>query len=537
MPIKAGVKYPPNSDLIAFTDETGKIQATNVKDALTELAAFHSPKYGVSGVGGITVTLTRLWDSVGKTAEVGTDTQTAVNNFDGLAPFNRRKCVGDWATVGGKPVFTVQSYYGDPDFAEDGTKGNYVAVEIDPLWYYQEDFSQNNPNSIAGVIGVSAYQIFGWKPHPICLNTDGTIRAKTYLPCYSLALKDGVACSLPGYHNEGGTYYALMTAAKTYNAAAILEPSIARHYEWLLFTIEFATTNCQSIMSGASGMPYVATDTISVEAANTNFVIVTNAIGAKYTVGQTIYLGTTHSTSAAIADLNVITAIEKCDLNGTLNSSGLYYKITFDGTARSVTTSTTISSRPWKTGSCNTVLTPSGSPSGATSPASADKYPMRYRYRENIWGNQHSTLFDLFAKLTGTDTQGDPYKLEWYYCIDKSYSPANINKPDATDLATATFIKFPQTTEHVNGYIKAIAMDKSNPCVITPVVQTGASETQYYCDYGYIVNGTVSVRAVRLGGSPLNGAIDGVLDVYAHSAPSSAHWTYGGGLFIPQWGF
>mgnify|MGYP001017621945 CR=1 FL=1 len=527
----------PNADSITFTDETGKIQATNVKDALTELAAFHSPKYGVTGVGGITVDLTRLWDSVGKTAEVGTDTQTAVNNFDGLAPFNRRKCVGDWSTVSGKPVFTVQSYFGDPDFAEDGTKGNYVAVEIDPLWYYQDDFSQSNINSIAGVIGVSAYQIYGWKPHPICLNADGTIRAKTYLPCYSLALKDGVAVSLPGYQNEWGSYYSLMDAAKTYNSAAILEPSIVRHYEWLLFTIEYANTNCQAIMASASGMPYVATDTIALEAADTNAVVVTAAIGDKFVIGQTIYLGMNHSTSAAIADLNVITNIQYCLDNGTLDAGGTYRLITFDGTARSVTTATTISSRPWKTGACNTVLTPSGCPSGATAPASATLYPMRYRYRENIWGNQYSTLFDLFAKLIGSDTVEDPNKLDWYYCVDKSYNPANINKPDVTDFATAAFIKLPQTTEHVSGYIKSIAMDSDNPCVITPVVQTGASATQYYSDYAYIVNGTTSVRAVRLGGHPNNGALVGVLIFHASYAPSLASWSYGGGLFIPQWGF
>ena len=376
--------------------------------------------------------------------------------------------------------------------------------------------------------------IFGWKPHPICLNVDGTIRAKTYLPCYSLALKDGVAVSLPGYQNEWGTYYSLMTSVKTYNAAAVLEPSIVRHYEWLLFTIEYANTNCQAIMAGASGMAYSASETIALEAANTNAVVVTAAIGNKFVVGQTIYIGTTHSTSAAIADLNVITNIQNCLDNGTIDAGGTYRLITFDGTARSVTTATTISSRPWMTGACNSVLTPSGSPSGSTAPASATLYPMRYRYRENIWGNQYSTLFDLFANLIGSDTVEDPYKLEWYYCVDNSYNPANINKPDITDLGTESFIKLPQTTEHVSGYIKTIVMDSDNPCVITPTVQTGASATQYYSDYAYIVNGTTSVRAVRLGGYPNYGAIDGVLNFHAHLAPSTASWHYGGGLFMPQ---
>ena len=64
-------------------------------------------------------------------------------------------------------------------------------------------------------------------------------------------------------------------------------------------------------MAGASGMAYSASDTIALEAANTNAVVVTAAIGNKFVPGQTIYIGTTYSTAAAIADLNVITNIPK----------------------------------------------------------------------------------------------------------------------------------------------------------------------------------------------------------------------------------
>lgn len=96
------------------------------------------PKYGVSGVGNQSTTLTRLWGAVGLTAAAGTDTNAPKNDFDNIAPFNRRKCIGTWSEPdsSGKAHFTVNAYAEDINYIEDGTMGDYVAVEIEPLWYY-----------------------------------------------------------------------------------------------------------------------------------------------------------------------------------------------------------------------------------------------------------------------------------------------------------------------------------------------------------------------------------------------------------------
>ena len=49
-------------------------------------------KYGVSGVGQAASALTRIWDSVGMIAQVGTDgdNSSVQNGFDNATPFNRR---------------------------------------------------------------------------------------------------------------------------------------------------------------------------------------------------------------------------------------------------------------------------------------------------------------------------------------------------------------------------------------------------------------------------------------------------------------
>ena len=494
-------------------------------------AVNRAPRYGVSGVGGSNPTLTRLWDAAGLTAMVGTDTELASyrNDFDDLQPFARRKCVGWWSQPddNGRAHFTVGSYYGDPDYTEDGTKGDFVAVEIRPLWFYQDLAN--------GIIGVSGGSQTGWLPHPVCVDEDGDIREKTYLPCYNLAVNEaGDAVSLPGYHTAWNHYQGLRNTCRTYgggNNAAHLEPMAVRHYEWLLFTIEFATTNCQSVMQGAASMSYSENDKVALDGTDVNYVVVTAAIGNKFVVGQTIYIGTTYSTSASADALNIITAIEPCNPDGTPNESGTYRRITYSGRTNTVTAgTTTISSRPWITGSCNDVTTPSGSPVSNTS----GKYPMRYRYRENIWANCYSTCNDLFDVLAGAGTDDDPYRIIWHYLIDPDWFPASSSRPNASDFAGESFVQLDQITEHVSGYIKKIEADPDHPECIVPVSQTGGGSTTYFADYAYIVNGTVAIRSVRFGGNVNNGSSYGVLYFHAGHPVSPSNWNSGGGLYFRQ---
>lgn len=499
-----------------FNDALAALVAS--KTSISELTSIVSGKrYGVSGVGGSAAALTRLWDAVGLVAAVGTDTPNAAyyNSFDSLPPFNRRKCVGTWgAPVNGKSAFAVQSYYGDPDFAEDGTKGDYVAVEIDPLWYYQD--------LDAGIIGVSASYYPGWKPHPVCLDASGNIREKTYLPCYNLAIKDGKAVSLPGYEPSSGGYKTLWDLARTYNSAAILEPMAVRHYEWLLSTIEFATQNAQSIMSGASNMAYSNTTTYQATVATTgadgaNKFVLANAGADAYVVGQQLAMG-----DAAYAETykRKILSIDVYDAGNKA--------LTFDGAALDIPVGYWSSSRAWYTGACNTVKTPSGSPISN----STGKYPARYRYRENVWGNINSTCGDLFDVRDG-DGGATPYTISWYKLVDPAWYPTSASKPEAADLASAAFVKLGVATEYVDGCIKKIAADARYPEAIVPVMQTGGSASTFFCDYGYIVSSNV-IRSVRLGGYAYFGTSAGPLCFFADSAPSYARWYCGAGLYVTQ---
>lgn len=532
-------KWNPRMTLQVGRDEHGGLWAVGEGGS-------DYPKYGVSGVGGSNTTLTRLWDAVGKTATAGTDQAAGASDFDNLAPFNRKKCVGNWTMVNGAAVFNVQAYQGDADYAEDGSKGDYVAVEVPPIyWYHDEE---------EGILGVSAGPHAGWEPHPVCVDGDGHVRAKTYLPVYALALKNGHAVSLPGFHNYFGTYKGNWDAARTYGDGttfvnhAIIEPSAVDHYEWMMQTIEFAK-DIQDEMRGAISMRYVNDAITAAPAANK--IVVTAAIGDTYVLGQSIFIGADRGTTpSGVEAYNCITAIENCNEDGTLNESGTYRLITYNGTDRTaaITPGTTIlTTRAWITGATQgyapgvpAVLGHTGSPVSNTDA----KHPMMYRWRENTYGNQNMTCLDLMDVRVEDGT--DQYKLQWYHNPylqhqgASKYYPAGTGNPNLADLQNAETgwellgVETPKES-YVNGYIKEEGFDEKYPHVRVPTLTTGGSASTYYADYAHLVDSYV-VRAVRRRGSFNAGRYYGPRFVAAHAAPSYGSWAYGSGLYFAQRG-
>lgn len=529
------IEKTANMGMRVGIDEEGHLWA--------ESEVSYAPMFGVSGVGGSAPALTRLWDAVGKTATPGTDTVEAQSDFDMYEPFARRKCVGTWTLDGTKAKFNVAAYEGDADYTEDGSIGDYVAVEVNPVyWYESEDKS---------IIGVSASNHPGWQLHPVCTDAEGQPRAHTYLPVYALALKNGKAVSLPGYQNEFSSYKGMWDKARTYGDGSlknctILEPSAVDHYEWLLQTIEFATQNMQTVMQGAVSMRY-ASDAITAAPA-ANKLVLTAAIGNEYCVGQSFYVGAAHGdTPSGVSAYNCIVSKDKCDADGTPNEGGSYWLITYDGTDRtaSITPGTTkIGSRPWINGATQgyahgvgAVLGHTGSPVSNTS----GKYPMRYRWRENTYGNQNMTCLDLMDVRVPV---GDSFKLSWYHNPylqhegAAKYYPSSTSKPDVTDLGNANTgwellgVETP-VESYKDGYIKEEAADQRYPHVRVPVLTIGGSATTFACDYANLVNSSV-VRAVRRRGTLYYGAASGPRYVNANAAPSYAHWYYGAGLFMTQ---
>ena len=334
-----------------------------------------------------------------------------------------------------------------------------------------------------------------------------------------------------------------MTNARKYNNAdakayAIIEPAAVMHYEWLLMTIEYATQNMQSFINGAVSMRFNTNDIIvAMPAANQ---IVVGAGGADLVVGQTIYMGSAHDANVDVALYNHITAIQTCDENGTVDENGDCYLITYDGADRTdtlVAGTSKFGSRPWITGATagyasgvHAVIGHTGSPVDLLN----GRYPMRYRWRENVYGNQNMTLLDLMNIRVEDDT--DVYHLDWYHLSDPRHaSTTNPTKAILTNPANgwARLSVFTPSDEYKNGYMKQVTPDTAHPHIMIPTVMTGGSATTYTCDYAYLVY-SAEVRAVRRGGHLSNGALCGPLYLNAYYAPSTSLWYFGAALFFIQ---
>ena len=549
-PLKT-IKFPGLSDTytIPQVDDTlavtgaaadSKTVGDILTDAVDRISAIEEAeglkKYGVSGVGLSASALTRLWDSIGMTAQVGTDgdNSAVVNDFDHATPFNRRKCVGRWYEEDGRAVFHVNAYYGDEDYAEDGTMGDYVAVECPRAYYYMEGTT----------LGVSAHQYEGWQPFDIFChkhNVNETI-PYYYAPAYALALdENGHAVSLPGYDNVQGCYKDVMDAARTYDgdasSLAMSMPAAYNFYEWALFTVEFATQNAQNIMYGCASLRNSNDDTVT-------FVDATHVLTNNYYAGRVV--GEYISIFETSLDINApgkqashrIVSITRCDEYGVANSSGTHQLIEVEDLGKEYYTYDTtgattykMGGRPYRTGATADVSTPSGSPVDNTS----GYYPCRYRWHENPYGNQYKTTADLFNQRVGT---GDnDYYLKWYYLTDPStYTPSTTSKPDATDLATDKFVELNVQTAHANyvdGYIKSKKYSEEFPNIWIPYLTTGGSWSTFFSDYAYLVASAV-VRSVRLGGHWSHGSYAGFSNANAAAAPSYATAHFGGELCFLQ---
>lgn len=390
---------------------------------------------------------------------------------------------------------------------------------------------------------ISAYQHDGFRPFDIFChnhNPQDTI-PYYYRPAYALALKDGKAVSLPGLDNCQGAYKTIMDNARTYDdgalgGLAITYPMALSFYDWAMFTVEFAKQVCQSVMQGCAGLRHSADDRLTFKDA-------THALVSNWQAGRVVgeYIAIVPTNvdinAETVLATHKIESVTRCTADGTASTSGTYTLLELTDLGKTYyeydTTGGTeyrICGRPYRTGACNSVSTPSGSPVSNT-----DSYhPMKYRWVENLYSNQYKTVADFINKRVGTDDSD--YYLEHYYLPrPQDYTPSTISKPDVTDLATDDFVKILETPHenYVNGYVKSRKYSNEYPDVWIPGETTGASTSTYFADYAYLVN-YYAVRSVRLFGSWSYSAHDGLSYFYGILAPAHAYAFFGGGLYIIQ---
>ena len=508
-----------------------------VQAELQELESHGAKRYGVSGIGLQTAALTRMYDAVGMRAEVGTNSiaDHPVNDFDNAAPFQHRKCVGNWVLGDdGYPSFDVQAYLGDDGYSESGSAGDYVAVELPKSYYYLDGTT----------LIISAHKYPGYKCFDIFLRDHDETKEldKIYVPAYALVLDgNGKAVCLPGYDNEQGDYASLFKSARKYDNDDVkdfggLMPASLMFYYWALMNVEFATQNIQSVMKGCSSLRSDGTDRVT-------FMDSTHILTSNYQAGRVageriavISTSVSDVHSSAYKATHEVLSVLRCDENGNASASGSHQLLEVSDLGRAYyeydTTGETeykIGARAFPSGACNDVVSPSGSPVSNT-----DGYhPMRYRYRENVYGNQFHTSVDLFCIRVAEGN--DQYHLDWYYLPDPTDVETPVNPTDST-LPNAPYEKLGLQTpsdDYKSHYIVEKKYDEKYPDIWIPGATTGGGETKYYCDYASLVLSSVA-RSARFGGHWYSGGTAGPSTLAASAAPSIGSAIFGGDLCFAQ---
>lgn len=429
--------------------------AANAQNALTELEGASVARYGVKfgGSANSGATVQRLYNAFGLTANVGTDTETATNDFDNIYPWSgRKRCCGYWDENGS---FVVNAYEGEPGYTTDGSNGE-VWVET-PLFYYKHTYGDDGSEEIV----ITSHPIGGFEPSPIHINADGSLSQKAYTAAYPMAVVDNKPTSRSGVYTPIMSLNSGMTNARLMGGKYTTTTTAEQYVKCLLMWVEFATRDVQTKMKGCSSLSYSADHKATVAEEAANRIIISKNYASAYVVGQGIAIGTALG-STNVANNRTVTAIADYDDTNTA--------ISFDGDPVNIAVGNIVFAIAWKTGSCDNVLTSSGSPVSNTS----GKYTCIYRGEETPFGNAFEWISDVLFKREGSGTTEDPYSYDIYFLKD----PTQYSNGTITDNYTKLNFKLPTA----DGYVKKLGFDSRFPWLRIPC-EIGSSSTTYYADY------------------------------------------------------
>ena len=449
--------------------------AADKANAAAEAATQSVKLYGSRFVGRAS-TGTRLYDSVGRMATPSTNTVAGSSDFDDCEPFHvdfvkrAPDATGKWRDV---------AVYGTPSWEIAGNASQFCRFRNIYFRFSDDGTTDERVISVSPFSGAS----------PLFVDDDGTVPEFIYIPRY-LTSKDanGASQSVPGRYPAWGGYSVFAASDKLAGATCYSGCTWYETWKLLVPVIEYNNRNVQAaIGDGFSGGELnTAADVLVEDMTNGNTVKVAPDRAALFVVGQGAFVGLNSwdlATSPNIkADERTITAINV--------ETG---EITLDGDPFSATTADKLSNLDWMTGSTDSVLGHTGQP------VCSNKYPVKYRGIEGIWGGANETIIDIRLK-TATAEDGSKY-YETYFCDDL------LKARDCTANApNGDFVNVGLPWPTAAGYVKQAQASQAYPALIVPAVTTGASSTTYYCDYYYLDATMPDDRAPRSGNYWTNGA-------------------------------
>lgn len=438
----------------------------------------------------------RIYDAVGMTAAVGVGAEPVVNDFDKVYPFaGRRRCNGYRDT---DRTFHVTAYEGEPGFSKNDP-AKLVYVETPLFWYYDGELDGYE------VKAVSPYPIPGFLPAPECvdpLHPDAAPAQYGYSAAYRVAMEGDAESKKPS--SRSGVY----SDYNSLNNWATDIQKLGKQYTGMLFAdfytdmllmmVEFATKDLQTVMMGASSMPYSDQHKALMAEESVNRIVIAKAQADLYVVGQAISI----SASVAGDEIAKNRTVERIEAKST-DDSYIY----FDGAAVDIAVGNIVSSRPWVNGATDVVVASSGSPVSNTD----GKHPCVYRGKEDPYGDAWIYVADVLADRT---VASEP---EYKYHMNFLPDPTKY----AAGAISGDYVKLNYEIPSTDGYVKEFSADQRFPWVQAPKSVGGSSTTYYACYYWFPRSATTPVIA---GGCLDNGRSCG-FSLDCRGAPSNSDWT------------
>ena len=374
--------------------------------------------------------LVRTNASVGMVANAGVDATTVTNDFDTASIYSEFTDVTD---AGGNVFVRIPAFYiRKTDIV--GFKSWQISKAKLPGSYKPWCFYNFTTNTWNNYIYVGKY--------PAGTTLTGGTKLSSLPNEYPLVNKSIAA--FRGYAQANGTGYHQLDI----HVMDMLQ---------VLFTIEFATLDSQSKIAGWTSGQYNAAHTLTAGTSFANTIVVANATGAAFAVGQPISLGTAVGNMSVFYGRN-ITNIQ-VDTPGAGSTT-----ITVDGAVFSAVTGNVIWNCGWKSGFSSGIAATSGSLANNTN----GKNPFHYRGIENLYGNAWQFVDGLNINAR-----------QAWYCKDAAQFASNI--------FASPYIQLGYVNKDASGYAKYMGFDAANPTVELPV---DVSEN-YYKDYYYQSSGQV----------------------------------------------
>lgn len=444
--------------------------------------------YGVRRrVGDPSPALERVCDSAGLTARVGVGGQRVQNDFDQIFPWGGfRRC-----NLG--PDGRVRAYFGEPGYRSDG-EGGQVMVEIPR--FYQLHLEREGWEYWL----VSPCRQEGFRLSPAFLDARGQPLEHIYIGAY-LCAPDGRG----GVISAAGRYGRIRTDRPTWRGLCrnlgprwgMMDAAFLCDVLQLLFTVEFATLNSQSVMTGLTDLPYSAESPLLLSEQATNRAVVAEGYARQFRPGQGIALGW---------ELGDNRVVPHAAVTGVTPLGGGRAAVSFDGPPADLEAGMLLYSSLWVNGGADGVAASSGA-------AFADpqgQAPILWRGIENPYGNTWEWIDGI-----------NILDLRPYVCTDPgAYSDCSITGA----YRMVSYCNSP-TDESP---IVAWGEDPRLPFARFPTRSGEDGGPERYCGDFYWQR--PGLRAVIFGGSWYNGRRAGIYCFSGWSAPEMIHVNTGARL-------